>query len=228
MEQRLSTGVPGLDELIEGGLKQRSINLVVGEAGCGKSTFATHFLRAGAASGEVGLYVSVEEQKDKFFDNMGRFGFDLAALEAQHMLIFHKASVPEIRSFLDQGVVSFEEYFQTYDIKRLVLDSVTALMLAYNSETSQRNALQMLFEMISKRNVTTLVTSEVEHEGPGRFGVEYLVDSIFRLYNRKVGQERVRTIEITKMRGTNHTKQEMVYRLGKGGILLYPGEKVLL
>jgi KaiC/GvpD/RAD55 family RecA-like ATPase len=227
MDERLSTGIKGLDDLIEGGLKARSINLVMGEAGCGKSTFATQFLKAGAEKGEVGLYVSVEEPREKFYDNMKRFGFDLAALEADKKLVFHKASVPEIRNFLDQGVVSFEQYFKTYDVKRVVIDSITALMLAYGAETSQRNALMTLFDMLERWNSTVLVTSEVDDE-TARFGVQYLVDGVFRLYYRKVGQERVRTIEVLKMRGTNHSKQEIVYRLGKGGILLYPGEKVLV
>jgi circadian clock protein KaiC len=201
-ERRLSTGIHGLDDLIEGGLKPHSINLVMGEAGCGKSTFATHFLKAGADVGEAGLYVSVEEAKDKFFNN--------------------------IRNFLDQGVITFEQYLQG-DVKRVVLDSVTALMLAYSNETSQRNALLMLFDLLERRGATVLVTSEVEAgAGDGRFGIGYLVDGIFRLYYRKIGQERVRTLEIMKMRGTDHSKQEMVYRLGKTGIILYPNEKVLI
>ena len=216
-----------MDELVEGGLKLKSVNLVVGEAGTGKSTFATHFLKAGVDVGEVGLYVSVEEQKDKFYDNMARFGFDLAGMEADSKLIFYKTSVSEIRNFLDQGVISFEQYFHEGDVKRVVIDSVTALMLAYDSETSQRSALLNLFETMQRWGATVLVTSEVE-EGATRFGVDYLVDSIFRLYNRKIGQERVRTLEVLKMRGTNHSRQEIVYRLGKGGIVLFPGEKVLM
>jgi len=224
---RLSTGIQGLDELIEGGIKARSIGLVVGEAGTGKSTFATHFLKAGADLGEVGLYVSVEESKGKFFDNMRRFGFDLTALEARGLLIFHKASVQEMRSFLDQGMVSFEEYFRDGRVKRVVIDSVTALMLSYGGESSQRGALMMLFEMLERWGATVLVTSESD-DGEARFNVGYLVDGIFHLYNRKVGQERVRSIEVLKMRGTNHSRQEIVYRLGNGGISLYPGEKVLV
>jgi len=215
-----------LDSLIEGGLKAGSINLVSGEAGCGKSTFATHFLKAGADAGEAGLYVSVEEKKEKFYDNMGRFGFDLPSIDAAGKLVFHKTSVPEVRSFLDQGVVSFEQYFKEYDVKRVVVDSVTALMLPYNAETSQRNALMTLFEILERWGATVLVTSEVD-SGQSRFGVEYLVDSIFKLYYRKIGQERVRTMEIFKMRGTDHSRQEMVYRLGDGGITLYPDEKIL-
>ena len=222
---RLSTGVKGLDPLIEGGIKKGSISLVVGQPGCGKSTFCIQFLIAGMKAGEKCLYVSVEEQKGKFFDNMMRFGFDLAAYERQGLLSYHKTTVNELRSFLDQGVVSFEQYMDS-DTKRVVIDSATALMLAYNTETSQRNSLLNLFEKLGQFDVTTLITSESD-EGHGRFGVEYLVDSIFRLYYRKVGQERVRSIEIFKMRGTDHSKQEMVYRLSDGGIILYPDEKIL-
>jgi KaiC/GvpD/RAD55 family RecA-like ATPase len=227
MDERLLTGIKGLDDLIEGGLKQKSINLVTGEAGSGKSTFAVHFLKEGTDKGEQGLYVSIEENKDKFFDNMKKFGFDLQALEKDNLLVFHKASVAEIRSFLDEGIVSFEQYFKTGNIKRVVIDSVTALMLAYGAETTQRNSMMFLFETLERWGATVLITSELE-DGQARFGVEYLVDGIFRLYSRKVGQERVRTLEVFKMRGTNHSKQEIVYRIGKGGIILYPNENVLV
>ena len=223
---RLSTGISGLDEMIEGGLKENSLNLVVGEPGCGKSTFAVHFLMSGVRAGERCLYVSVEEEKDKFFDNMKRFGFNLAGLETGGFLVYHKASVSELRGFLDQGIISFEEHLVAGGIKRVVIDSATALMLAYNAETSQRNALMNLFELLARFKVTVLITSESE-SGQGRFGVEYLVDAIFRMYYRKVGQERVRTLEVYKMRGTDHSKQEIVYRLGDGGIILYPDEKIL-
>ncbi|MFH0862638.1 MAG: ATPase domain-containing protein [Candidatus Altiarchaeota archaeon] len=227
MDSRLSTGIKGLDELIEGGLKPKSINLVMGESGSGKSTFAVNFLKAGADKGEAGLYVSVEEQKDKFYENMSRFGIDLAKMEAEKTFVFHKASIPEVRNFLDQGMVSFEQYFKTHNLKRVVIDSMTALMLAYSAETSQRNSLLLLFELLSKWEVTVLVTSEVEGD-EARFGLQYLVDTVFRLYYRKVGQERVRTLEVMKMRGTDHSKQEIVYRIGKGGIILYPTEKILV
>jgi KaiC/GvpD/RAD55 family RecA-like ATPase len=225
--ERQSSGIKGLDELIEGGLKPGTINLVVGEAGSGKSTFATHFITAGMKSGEAGLYVSVEERKEKFFDNMQKFGFDLNAFESEKKLAFHKTNAAEIRNFLDKGIISFEQYFKEYTIKRVVIDSATALMLSYNAETSQRSALMMLFETLGKWGATVLITAEAE-DGQARFGLEYLVDGIFRLYSRKVGQERVRTLEIFKMRGTDHSRQEIVYRLGKGGIILYPGEKILV
>jgi len=223
---RLTSGVPHLDELIEGGIKKGTINLVAGEAGSGKSTFATHFITAGAKAGEKGLYISIEEKKEKFIENMGRYGFELKKLEESGEVIFHKSNVVEIRNFLDQGVVAFEEYFREGDVKRVVIDSITALMLAYNEETSQRNSLMQLFELLERWGATVLVTSEID-DGQARFGIEYLVDGIFRLYYRKIGQERVRTLEVFKMRGTNHTNQEIVYRLAEKGILLYPDEKIL-
>lgn len=224
---RLSTGISNLDSLIEGGLKPGSINMVTGQAGTGKSTFAAHFVKAGADAGEVTLYISVEETKDKFFDNMMRVGFDLRKLEEDKKLVYHRTGIPEVRGFLDQGIISFEQYAKSYEVKRVVVDSITALMLPYTSETSLRSSILTLFDLLDRWGATVLVTSEVA-EGQARFGIEYLVDGIFRLYNRKVGQERVRTLEVFKMRGTDHSRQEIVYRLGEKGIILYPDEKILV
>jgi KaiC/GvpD/RAD55 family RecA-like ATPase len=223
---RVGSGVSGFDDLIEGGLREGSINLVSGDPGSGKSTFCVHFILEGIKKGEKCLYVSVEETRDKFFNNMAAVGLDLEQYEGSGNLVFHKETVTGIRNFLDQGTVSFEHLIDS-GVKRIVIDSITALLLGYDVERSQRGALLNLIELLSRFGVTVFITSE-SSDGQAKFGVEYLVDGVIRLYSRKVGQQRVQTLEVFKMRGTNHTRQEMVYRLGPGGITLFPGEKMLL
>jgi KaiC/GvpD/RAD55 family RecA-like ATPase len=224
---RLSSGIQVLDDLIEGGFREGSINLVVGEPGSGKSTLAVQFLQAGFKAGEAGLYVSVEEDKEKFFANMKNFGFDLEQFEKSGKLTFHKETVSDIRGFLDQGLISLEQYINTGNVKRVVLDSITALLLAYSAETAQRNAVLSLFDILLRYGVTVVITSEAD-DGKARFGVEYLVDGIIRLNTHKLSQERVTTLEVYKMRGTNHSRKEFVYRLEKGGLKIYPDEKILM
>ncbi len=224
--ERILTGVGGLDELISGGIKQSSITVVAGEAGLGKSILALQFALAGVANGEKVLYVSIEEKKDKFFSNMSSIGFKLEDYEAEGNFIFHHAKPSEIRDFLKKGFLAFEEYLKAGDVSRIVIDSITAFLLLYDSEVSQREALLNLVDKLEHWKLTVLMTSEMQ-EGRARFNIDYLVDGIIRLYYKKVGKERVRTLEILKMRGTSHDKRELVYRIEANGIILYPNEGVL-
>ena len=77
MAARKSTGIQKLDELVEGGFKENTINMIEGDAGSGKSTLAVHYLLAGLKAGEKCIYMSVEEGEKSFMDNMSRFGFNL-------------------------------------------------------------------------------------------------------------------------------------------------------
>jgi circadian clock protein KaiC len=223
---RKSTGVKELDELVEGGLKEGSINLVAGESGTGKSILATQFILAGIASGEPGLYLSIEEKKPKFFENMKALGLNLEEMEAGKKFVFYEAKPNEIRNFLNKGLLGFEEHIRDGKVKRIVVDSISALLLLFEGETTQREALLVLMDKLSRWGLTVLMTSEVEF-GQSRFNIDYIVDTILRLYYKKVGKERVRTLEILKMRGTKHDKREIMYRIEKGGIKLYPREGVL-
>src|SRR3989344_2802856 len=79
--ERVKTGIPNFDTLIEGGFEGNSTNLVVGDSGSGKSIFATQFLIEGMKKGEKCLYVTFEEKKQQFYSNMLEFGWDLEVYE---------------------------------------------------------------------------------------------------------------------------------------------------
>ncbi|MGQ4872254.1 MAG: ATPase domain-containing protein, partial [Candidatus Thorarchaeota archaeon] len=85
--ERVKTGIPGLDELIEGGFPKGDTILVAGKAGTGKSILATQFLYRGAVDyGEPGVLVTLEEPPRLIKRNMMRFGMDLEKLEREGML----------------------------------------------------------------------------------------------------------------------------------------------
>ena len=80
---RISSGIPGLDKLVEGGFKKNSINLFAGEPGAGKTIFAIQFLIDGLSKGENVLYITFEESQEKIFKHMERFGWDLRRFEKE-------------------------------------------------------------------------------------------------------------------------------------------------
>ena len=67
---RVSTGIKDLDTLLGGGYKKNSVNIVTGEAGTGKTIFSAQFLLRGLLEGEAGLYITFEEKREKFYEDM--------------------------------------------------------------------------------------------------------------------------------------------------------------
>ncbi|MFH0861829.1 MAG: ATPase domain-containing protein [Candidatus Altiarchaeota archaeon] len=222
---RKSTGVGKLDELMEGGFKEDSVNLLEGDPGSGKSTFALQYLLAGVKAGERGVYISVEETKKSFTHNMARFGYNIEEYENAGNFLFFECTSQKMKDFLDKGSLGIEQEIIQMQAKRIVLDSISAFVLNYENESKQRTAVQRLFEKLKSWNVTTLIVSESSQDYTP-FGLTYIVDGWIKLYYKKVGQERVRTLEVLKMRGTKHKTTETVYRIEDTGINLYPNERV--
>jgi KaiC/GvpD/RAD55 family RecA-like ATPase len=223
--ERKSTGIQKLDEMMEGGFKEGSINMVEGDAGCGKSTFAIQYMLDGIKKGERCIYLSVEESRKSFFENMNRFGFKLEEHEASGMFFFYECTAQRLKDFLDKGSLGIEEEIKQMSAQRLVVDSISAFVLIYDSDARQRTAVQKLFEKLKSWNLTTMITSESSQDYT-TFGLQYIVDGWVKMYYKKVGNERVRTVEVLKMRGTKHKTTELVYRIEEGGLNLYPNERV--
>jgi circadian clock protein KaiC len=226
MVERQSTGVLELDDLIEGGYRRGSIVMVEGVAGSGKSTLAVHFCTAGAKKSETCLYLSIEEEKESFFENMSRYGFELEKQEADGNLIFHQLTSNKLKDFIEKGTIGVEDILVQKKVSRIVIDSISAFTLLYESEAHQRTAVQRLFEKLRIWNLTTLIVAE-DSQDYRSFGLPYLVDGVLKLSYKKTGRDRTRTVEVLKMRGTKHRSSETVYRIEDAGITLYPGETVL-
>src|SRR5438445_562829 len=81
--ERVHTGIPGLDHVLEGGFPKGARVLIAGGAGCGKTIYCGQYLYKGATRyGEPGVYVTTEEPPQEFRSNMLRFGWDFKRIEA--------------------------------------------------------------------------------------------------------------------------------------------------
>jgi circadian clock protein KaiC len=227
MDGRRPTGIPKLDENIEGGILDGSIIMVEGDAGTGKSTLAVQYLAAGVKAGDSVIYVSIDESRKSLYRNMARFGINLEEFENSGRFQFHECVPNQLRDALDKGMLGIEDKIMGTQCKRMVLDSITAFSLLYDTEAKQRAAVQNLFTKVRAWGLTTFMIAEAVGENQ-HFGLRYMVDGWIRLSHRKMGQERIRTIEVLKMRGTKHDSTEIVYRIEKNGINLYPNERILV
>jgi len=230
IQEKVKTGIPGLDDLIEGGLEKKSVIVLAGEAGSGKTTFAMQYLYAGAALyKEPGLYVTFEEQKSSLFRHMARMGWDFEKLEQEKKIFVLEYPPHEVDSFINQGNV-VEDLIRENGIQRIVIDSVTSLVLLREDEYKRRQALLKTIDSLRKWGATTIMLSEAEMRGERlkvRFGIEYLADGLILIYNIRKGDARELALEVFKLRGTAHERKLCLMKITSKGIVLYPNQQVL-
>ena len=204
-QERVPTCIPGFDDLIEGGFKRKSINLVIGGPGSGKTIFAIQFLVGGIVRyDDPGLYITFEEKKDKLYDDMIEFGWDLAAMEKKNMFLFLDYNPEQVKKMLIEGSGMIEAMIEKYKIKRIVFDSITSFSLLYEGELQKKEAALALFDLINQWGCTALMTSQhrISKSEAISTAVDYESDSIIFMYHSKSEGIRNRAIEILKMRGT--------------------------
>ncbi len=228
--RRVPTGIPRFDSLIGGGLREKSINLVAGSAGAGKTIFAIEYLVKGIELfNEPGMYITFEERKDQLYRDMLEFGWDLAKYEKEGKFIFLKYKPAQVKKVLIEGGGIIETLITESKIKRLVIDSISSFVLLYEDELSKKQAALGLFDLISKWDLTAILTSEgaSPYDGTIIAALEFEVDGIILLYHIKQRGKRIRAIEIIKMRGTHHSESTMLMEVAEEGIRITPEEIVI-
>lgn len=227
--KRAATGIPGLDGIIEHGLKNKSVCLIGGSAGSGKSIFAMQFIFNGISQcNEPGVYVSFEEERENVYENMSRFGWDLGKLENEGKFAFLRYTPEQVGKLLKTGGGVIRDIIDKIGAKRIVIDSISAFTLLYANELARREASLELFKLLKKWGCTTLVVGQYEkteghHESTA---VEFEVDGIIWLYNLQKEEMRIRAIEVFKMRGTKHSAKLFPFEIMEKGIKIYPEQNV--
>lgn len=226
---RIPTGIPGLDDMVEGGFEKGSISILAGEAGTGKSIFSLQFLYNGAIKyGHTCLYITFEEKKERIKEHMLRFGMNFDELEEKKKMFIYEYSPQEVDKFVNDGG-AIEKLIRNNGIDRLVLDSVTSYAVLYENEQKRRAAVVRLLDTIKKWGCTSLLPSESSTisalgEVRAKFGIEYLADSLLAIYSIRKGDIREMALEVVKMRGTAHSRRLAPMKITKEGIILYPDQ----
>ena len=223
---RLQTGIEGFDELIDGGIPENSFTLVSGGTGTGKSIFCINFLASGAAKGEPGVYVSLEEGYNENKRQMDMFGWGIEKLQKEGKMLILQ---PKIYNF-EKLIESIQDAIDSIGAKRLVLDSISVFEVYFEDQFKTRRNILDLARTLKEMGVTTLAISETTDEvkGMSRHGVEeFLSDGVIILYLTKRGNTFSRAVSIRKMRATNHSlKIHPIEIKPPNGIVVYPFEEV--
>lgn len=243
MLERAPTGIPGFDELCEGGLLRDRSYLVSGPSGSGKTIFAMQFLVNGIELyNEPGVFVATEERPQHLREHFLTFGWDLEKYEDENMLAIVDATSTKIglpsderyidvrpfdtRSLLDQIITIQDEI----GARRAVVDSTTSIGFTIGDPAKFRVELLKISTTMEILGLTSVLTCEViEGEGDkiSRFGVEnFVVEGTIVLHYTRIENTRVRSLEIFKMRGTNHSSKIHPFEITDKGIVVYSKEEV--
>lgn len=220
---RLPSGVPGLDELIGGGLLERSVSLVSGSAGVGKSTLAFQFLAAGAARGDRGLYVAMEEGPQQIADIAASLGLLDPATSPD---LIDAVYVARDRIRPNQLLALLTERVRSGDIRRIVLDSVSHLAGEGITDDGLRQLVYALIVRFKTLGATTLLTLEtpVLHDlgsaSDQRFSA--LSDNLFALRYADRNGRLQPTLTVIKTRGSEHDFGTFHVSIGRGGLRVGP------
>lgn len=228
--KRVPTGIPGLDDLVEGGFLEGSTTLVAAGTGCGKTIFSMQYLYNGAKDyNEPGVFISLEEGPTNLWWNVQRFKWDLPTLERQNLLKIFKLGIYEPQEFserLDEELGRISDLVKEMGAKRLVLDSVSAMSLWIEKPGVIRYTIYRISEELKKLKCTSLFTCEVlgGKNAMSRFGVEeFVADGVIRLYFMPPN----RALFVRKMRGTNHDKKVHPFEITDEGIKTDAKEEII-
>lgn len=227
-KDRVPTGIPGLDEMIEGGFKRGSTILVVGGCGSGKSTLCMQYLQDGAKSNEPGVYITFEEHPKRMKDDFSRYGWRLNELEKERKLKIIRIDPKEVLNVIKEDYGAIVDAITDIKAKRVVIDSISTLELMIEDPYEKRESILKLCEWLGKHNCTSLIVAETEQH-PIKYSrhgiIEFVVDGVIVLYSIQEGNIRENAIEILKMRGTKHEKKIVPFRI-ENGIEVFPVEPV--
>jgi circadian clock protein KaiC len=222
--ERLSTGVPGMDEMIGGGVVAGDAVMLTGPAGSGKSTVATQFMVAGLAKGETGVIAVFEEYPEEY----------LARATARNAVVGKmikegKLEVIYLRPLdlsVDEALFAILEAVDRIGAKRVVIDSLSGfeVALAPTFREDFRESLYRLVGTLTATGVTVFMTAEVsEAFSEARFTTEkvsFITDEIIVQRYIEMEGELKRVMTVIKMRGSDHSHEFRLYEVGAKGVVV--------
>jgi KaiC/GvpD/RAD55 family RecA-like ATPase len=208
--ERVASGIPGFDELVNGGFHKSTVNTVTGESGAGKTVFASQFIYHGAQQGEKGMIIMPSESAEFLKRDLYSFGWDFWKLEEEGKLDIVDVTDPVLRlqksietdptDFLLNFRKLVEKKLEEEKPQRILIDDLMAFFTAVESPFVVRSLVDDLFGHLRSTGVTSVITIGTA------FGMtelmEYGADSCTILNRERIGNNLVRSVHIKKMRGS--------------------------
>ncbi len=223
-EVRLSTGVPGLDALMGGGIPAGDAVMVAGPTGSGKSTFGMHFAADGLRRGEAVVVAAFEEYPEKYLERLRGFDIDPDAMIAANKLrvTYLRPLDLSVDETLDEILVNVRDTGAT----RVVIDSLTGfeVALAPTFREDFRESLYRLVGALTAARVTVFMVHEAVATSPSQSftgeRVSFITDDIIVQRYVELDGAMKKVLSVVKMRRSEHTDQFWRYQVGATGAVI--------
>ena len=226
---RVSTGIAGLDQILEGGMPADHLYLVEGTPGTGKTTLALQFLLAGAASGQRGTYVTLSESQHELAEVASSHGWSLDGIDIVELsaddsvvseepyTVFHPAELE-----LQQTMSAVLSAIERSKPALVVLDSLSEMRLLARDPLRFRRQILLLKQFFAGRQTTVLLLDD-KSGGDGDQQLHSLAHGVIVLEHvaLEYGAER-RRLQVTKLRGLRFWGGYHDFRIRTGGLVVYP------
>lgn len=244
MSRKIATGISGLDELVGGGFPEGRVILTIGGPGAGKTIMCSQFLYKGIYENqENGVFLSLDESKEHFYSEMQQFGWDFRKAEQEKKFSFidatrmsrvamlkEKLFKEESRSLrgkklsIDKLIEDLQARIYTIKAKRVVVDTLAALVYRFPDPIERRTAIVDLIESLADLDVTSLVTTELGYLGLERNALEeeFLVHGVIMMQTLFSGGTTTRAIQVEKMREAKVNPSLVPYSIDQSGIQVFP------
>ncbi|VVB55369.1 Circadian clock protein kinase KaiC [uncultured archaeon] len=228
---RIKTGIKTLDEILDGGIPKGHVILVAGSCGTGKTTLVQQILFDGAKNNnEVGIYISMSEEREKLIRNLEGFTFfDKKLIDTGQIRIIdisQDARLMGINMQNVQGLLNLiRSVVEENNAKRVVIDSITALCEALKEPEKIRDFIFELGMQLAYSGCTTFLISEIPPQTfvYSVFGIEeFISDGVLLLTEFERKGELLRALQVIKMRGVKHSRNKYVLKILEDGINLVP------
>ncbi len=235
MNERVPTGIIGLDKMLDGGLLQGSAAIIKGAPGSGKSSFGIEFIAKGITEhDEVGLYVTFEEFSEQLYRDAASLGFDFERFAADGKLKLLFVSPAIFIDMLQKPGGEFDKLMLDAGVKRIVVDSINNVIDAQCPEDC-RDFMYSFVNGLRRHRATTILLQE-DHSLMGdcameTFGLCFMVDTLIQLKYIEIKSALERAILVIKQRATNHDNKIHSFKITGGGIVIgspFAGKEALL
>jgi circadian clock protein KaiC len=221
--ERISSGVPDLDEMLEGkGYFRGSSVLVTGTAGSGKTALAASFVDAACRRDERCLYIDFEESRHQVARNMNSVGIDLDQWTKKGLLT-HEAWRPT-QFGIEMHLLRIHKLIERVKPQCVVIDPITNLLNG-SGDKEVYSMLMRLLDFLKVAGITAVYVSltsggtDLEHT---TVGVSSLTDTWILLRDLELNGERNRCLYVLKSRGMAHSNQLREFVITNHGIRLLP------
>jgi len=221
----IKTGIPGLDQVLKGGLRRNSSVLVTGAPGTGKTILALQFIYYGAKDyDENGVFITTEESLDVIKQNAKNLGMDLAPLESKGKIFFIQKPISTLKGGIS-SVKGLIEAIKKHNIKRVALDSLIFFEYLYSkfngNEIEFRRQILMFTQDLKNTGVTFMSVSERSVTDFDRLTydmMDFVFEGIIILSRIRKGSYFERVLTVVKIRGQDHSLDVFPVTIGNEGL----------